>query len=378
MADTTIPLFPTLFKAVDGETHEWDIAVETQDDGTAVIVMTHGRQGGQKQVARDPVLEGKFIGTRRETTPLQQAINEAQSRWNTKLSRKGYGRTVQDSGDVRAVSPMLAYAYEKYADAVNWADAWAQPKLDGYRCKAVRGEDGNVLLFSRENQPILTMPHIVEALRAMMDPGEMWDGELYTHDEAFEQLGSFIKRLQPDSVKIQYHVYDRIDSQPFGPRYTKLVQRLRRGPADILVPVRTLAVATPDELLKFRDECLAQEYEGAMLRHGDAGYQAGKRSKYLLKFKEFNDAEFEIVDVLACEKGSHQDVAKLRCKTPAGHLFDVTAPGTMAEKREVLRRHLSGAETYVGRKLTVEYQGYTETDKPVPRFPRAKKGRKIQ
>lgn len=369
-----IPQFPTLFKLVNSkETQEWDIRVTANADGTASVIMTHGRQGGAKQVATDVIDKPK----RGKATPLEQAISEAQSRWNEKLTRKGYGRTVEASGDVRSVSPMLAYVFGDYAKDVDWTKAWMQPKLDGYRCKAMRGESGEVLLFSRENQPILTMPHIAEALTAMMQPGEMWDGELYTQDEVFENIGSLIKKQQPDSVKIQYHIYDQMAAQPFGDRYSSLMRRLRRGPTGILVPVETRIVTDPQELTVFQETCLAQGLEGAMLRHGDVGYQAGKRSKYLLKYKPTDDAEFEIIDVIPCERGSHKDVAKLICIAPNGNVFDVTAPGKMPEKRAILARHLSGEEKYVGRKLTVDYQGYTTTDKPVPRFPRAKKGRKI-
>lgn len=374
MTSLEIPTFPTLFKLVDGtDTMEWEVSVTQNPDGSASVKTTHGYQGGTKQVHTDVIEKPK----RGSATPLEQAIKEAQSRWNEKLNRKGYGRTVEASGDVRAISPMLAYSYADYVKAVDWTKAWMQPKLDGYRCKAMRGQDGQVLLFSRENQPIVTMPHIVEALTKLMQPGEMWDGELYTHDEAFENLGSLIKKLQPDSVKIQYHIYDQMTATPFGTRYDELVRRLRRGPLDILVPVKTLVVASPDILTTFQEDCLSLGLEGAMLRHGDVGYQAGKRSKYLLKFKPADDAEFEIIDVVACEKGSHKDVAKLICRAPNGNVFDITAPGKMPEKREILRRHLAGEEVYIGRKVTVEYQGYTNTDRPVPRFPRAKKGRKI-
>lgn len=374
MTIETIPEFPTLFKLVSGtETQEWDVRVTANADGTASVIVTHGRQGGAKQVATDVIDKPK----RGKATPLEQAISDAQGRWNEKLSRKGYGRTVEASGDVRSVSPMLAYSFEDYVQAVDWTKAWMQPKLDGYRCKAMQDAAGQVLLFSRENKPILTMPHIAAALAKLMQPGEMWDGELYTQDEAFENIGSLVKKLQPDSVKIQYHIYDQMGPEAFGDRYDVLMRRLRRGPTDILVPVETRIVTDPAELTVFQEACLAQGLEGAMLRHGDVGYQAGKRSKHLLKFKPCDDAEFEIIDVIACDRGSHRDVAKLICRAPNGNVFDVTAPGKMPEKRAILARHLSGEEKYVGCTLTVEYQGYTTTDKPVPRFPRAKKGRKI-
>ena len=83
--------------------------------------------------------------------------------------------------------------------------------------------------------------------------------------------------------------------------------------------------------------------------------------------KTFFDAEFEIV---GCKegRGSYEGMAIFTCKTPDGHTFDVTAHGTHEEKRKAWEDR----ESHIGKKLTVKYQFFTTTDKPVPFLPVAK------
>ena len=103
-------------------------------------------------------------------------------------------------------------------------------------------------------------------------------------------------------------------------------------------------------------------YEGAILRMHEGVYEWGYRSPHLLKFKEFDDAEFRIV-------GFDDGVGKFAgcviwiCQTESGKEFRAVPKGTLEEKSEWYRN----AKDYVGRMVTVKYQGLT--DDGVPRFP---------
>jgi hypothetical protein len=73
--------FPELQgEATTGKTKMWSIRV-TERDGCGVIETTHGYVDGKKQINEKIIAEGKNIGKKNETTPLQQAINEARSSW---------------------------------------------------------------------------------------------------------------------------------------------------------------------------------------------------------------------------------------------------------------------------------------------------------
>jgi DNA ligase-1 len=264
---------------------------------------------------------------------------------------------------------MLAESFGDYINAVDWQQAFVQPKLDGHRCLA-RNEDGQIRLYSRKGTLIETMGHIQEVLQHAIQPGETLDGELFVHGEiTFQQIASAIRNSKKagavDPTRIQYHVYDAMLPGPFGSRYSTALERLRRLPRDIIVPVKTLKVATPEEVMAFQADCLADGYEGAMLRHGTQAYQAGKRSRDLLKVKTFRDAEFDIVAV-AEGRGTHIGMAIFSCVVPGTNApFDVLAPGSQEQIRELYDRRAA----LIGRKLTVKFQEWTTTTPPVPRFP---------
>ena len=96
-----------------------------------------------------------------------------------------------------------------------------------------------------------------------------------------------------------------------------------------------------------------------MVRNMDATYEWGHRSGDLIKVKNFEDSEFQVVGFSNGE-GSYTDCVKWRCVTADGVEFDVNPKGTLAQKREWLVE----AEQYVGKMLTVRYMGFTEKGIP--------------
>ncbi|MCI0422267.1 MAG: hypothetical protein L0312_24070 [Acidobacteria bacterium] len=355
-------LFPRLFKRTGaGGTQEWDIQVESTTEGHGVLVVRYGLSDGKKQELRETIKQGKNVGRKNETTPYEQAILEAESRWKRQKERKGYGLTARESAQVRAISPMLAQDFRKRIKEIDWSNACAQPKLDGFRCLATKVR-GRVLLRSREHKPIITMMHVAEELEHVLDEGMIFDGELYCHGIPFERLASGIRKLGDQSEDIDYHVYDLISSASFEERAEEL--RSRVAGYDSIYGVETIRVRSADELMVCQRRFLEEGYEGAMLRHGSTGYEAGKRSKHLLKVKTFQDAEFVVADAKQ-GRGTHAGMAIFVCVTNEGHPFDVLAPGTHSAKID----YWLNWEKYVGKKLTVKFFDYTKTEEPVPRFP---------
>jgi hypothetical protein len=82
-----------------------------------------------------------------------------------------------------------------------------------------------------------------------------------------------------------------------------------------------------------------------------------------LKFKEFLEEEFEIVDVVP--NGRLADMALFVCKTATGAQFSANPTGT----EEVRRQYLRDRHELVGKHLTVRYFELTTSEPPVPRFP---------
>lgn len=370
-------VLPALYKrTATGAVQVWTIRVEPQDDGTAVIITRHGQLDGAQQEARDHVRHGKNPGRRNATTPFQQAVAEATSKWNKQRDRNHYGLDVGESEAKKFLAPMLAHRFTDSkgrltsdAKKVDWSNSQhlhVQPKFDGHRCLAIR-EDGPVRLFTKKGVEVMSCPHLVEQLSSVMPIRTALDGELYTHGVPVTTIGGYITKQQAGSEQLCFMAYDIVLREtPFTQRFAELF-RLVGGKGTHLQLARTHNISSFDAAMGFMEECVAHGFEGAVLRHGLAGYAAGKRSASLLKLKSFVDGEYTIV---GCKegRGGYEGVAIFECVTLAGHKFDVTAPGSIPEKQAIWQNR----QAYIGRQLTVKYQRFTETDEPVPFQPVAK------
>jgi DNA ligase-1 len=119
---------------------------------------------------------------------------------------------------------------------------------------------------------------------------------------------------------------------------------------------------TKAELKGFHDRFVAEGKEGLIIRNKTGLYQLAARSKDLQKFKEFEDAEFTVVEYTD-GVGSEKGLVIWVCETEDKKKFSVRPRGTHEERAELF----NDADSYVGKKLTVRYQELTEDG--IPRFP---------
>ena len=99
--------------------------------------------------------------------------------------------------------------------------------------------------------------------------------------------------------------------------------------------VETLPCFDVDELDAAYERYLADNYEGQMVRMG--GLYEHKRSKLLLKRKEFQDGEFPVIAIDE-GNGNWAGYAKRAVLLLAdGRHFGAGLRGTQAEMREILR-----------------------------------------
>ena len=224
--------FPTLYKKTStGAVNEWNIQVKDNGDSTATITIYQGHVDGAKQLYDETITAGKNLGRSNATTPLQQAIAEAEAKWVKQQERRQYGTDPkgEESAEKRAAAPMLAQKYQDHFKKVDWSRAFMQPKLDGNRCLAKRDENGVISLWTRGNKEIITLPHIQEALRSVMRNGETFDGEVYIHGTHVTNLRSFLTREQPGCERVQLRLYDIVVPLPFDERIDLLARRVEEG-----------------------------------------------------------------------------------------------------------------------------------------------------
>ncbi len=366
--------FPTLYKrASSGKIQEWTIWVGGDND-SAQIVTTYGVVGGKLQTASETIREGKNVGKTNETNPFQQACAEAQAQWEKKKKNKGYVESIEaaeagerDASVLGGIDPMLAHKYSERASKIVWP-AYVQPKLDGHRCIAII-ENGVCTLWSRQRKPILSMPHIVAALeRAFPDKNDklILDGELYNHDyrDKFEQLTSKIRQTKPvpGHEVVEYWVYDVVNGDTFRSRNNYLDTFMDTLYYTGISCVKTVATAfclDEKSMTEFFNLFTSAGYEGLMIRNSDSHYKFG-RSYDLQKVKEFQDAEFPVVDVIP-GKGKMSDKGVFICKTDSGKEFKAKMVGPLDE----LRKYLDNKNDYIGKMLTVKFQKYSADGIPV-------------
>ena len=364
---------PTLYKKTStGAIQQWNILVTTWTTGAIAIVTRYGQIGGKIQETSDVISEGKNVGKKNETSPLQQAQAEAQSQWEKK-KKKGYVESIKDAeGDkvdaliTGGIEPMLAHKFAEQGHKIKFP-CYVQPKLDGIRCVAIV-KDGACTLWSRTRKPIRSCPHIVQELEAAFENKDVvLDGELYNSDfkDNFEHIVHLVRQDKPDSqhTDVQYHIYDIVNSDVFGDRKETIDIIFDSYEFYSIKQVETDHADSDGQVMDFFDKFRKQGYEGAMLRNIDSLY-VNKRSSDLQKVKEFLDDEFEIMDVEEGRGKLAGHVGAFVCKTVDGKIFKAKMSGDTGKLADYFRDH----SLWHGKRLTVKYQGLTGKE-CVPRFP---------
>jgi DNA ligase 1 len=300
------------------------------------------------------------VGRSNERNAVEQATFEINAAYEKKLTREYHQTPDTIDKGAHFFKPMLAHKFEPE----KFTPGYAQPKLDGVRCIATKNG-----MFSREGKPIPGAPHIHEALECLfaIDPDLILDGELYNHDfkDDFNAIISLVKKANPSPErlaeireKVQYHVYD-MPSHPgtFDERSDKLNDLITDLGVDFIIDVETHVVDNIKAHDALHGLWLAEGYEGSMWR-ADKPYE-GKRSKTLLKRKEFQDAEFEVVRIEE-GLGNWSGMAKrVVCRLPDGREFGAGIRGSMERARKLLHEDHKAA--------TVRFFAYTPDG--IPRFP---------
>lgn len=356
---------PTIYKKTKtGKVQEWTIEVKGNQYRTI-----SGQTDGEKITNEWTDCDVKNAGRSNATTPEEQAIKEAEAKRKKKLE-SGYFESIKDINKTQYFEPMLAQKYEDHE--FNYP-VFSQPKLDGIRCIVTK--DG---MFSRNGKKIISAPHIRQNLDLFFKdyPNAILDGELYCDKFAndFNKICSLVKRTKPTDEEleesadsIQYWVYDapRIgildQSDSFYRRYELVSEALVKRKYISIVVVTTLKVSNEQELTQAYEMYMEQGYEGQMIRL-DRTYE-NKRSKHLLKRKEFMDEEFEIKQVVEGEGNRKGTAGYMVFENKHGRIFKSNIKGDFAYLTQLLK----DKNKLVGKKATIKFFNYTPDD--VPRFP---------
>jgi hypothetical protein len=254
---------------------------------------------------------------------------------------------------------------------IDWSTAVAQPRLAGVRC-LVRFVEGRALAFSADGR-VLCVPHVTEALGpAGCKEGVLaLDGVLCHPDLDVAALANLVSGpqrhpLPGEMERVCYHACDFVSPKGFLARHADLRRLLGSrcpGASRCVRLAELVKVRSHQELLVAQSYFLAAGHTGAMLRHGAAGYEGGRRSPYLLQLVPVHDRAFPVEDY-KLGRGRHAGVPVFVCATDEGNYFDVLAPGRSLEEKMAFAEQAAG---YVGRSLRVRFSEYVDTaDGTVP------------
>jgi DNA ligase-1 len=362
---------PTLYgKDISGKLKQWSAIVYT-DGIKSYYTVEYGQVGGKIQITSTEFTEGKNIGKKNETTPLQQCCNEIRKKWKDKQEKERYSQeTVASSSAVASsdakVFPMLAHVYDpKSTKSRIVYPCYVQPKLDGLRCLIYKSND-KIVTQTRSGGYYVTMGHIVSQLEPFFarHPTIVLDGELYTTDYPFEELCGLIKRAQADSNKLQdvhFHIYDMIgvSTMTYSDRHAFIMNNRDLYPPTFNV-VKTEEVSNIDGFKAKFSEYVQEGYEGIMLRNKNGTY-VNNHSHDLQKYKEFEEDEFTIVGFSEA-RGRDAGSVIWNCVTKGGEKFECRPVGTLEHRKELFRN----ADKQIGKLLTIKYQELSE--RGIPRF----------
>ena len=265
---------------------------------------------------------------------------------------------------------------------------YASPKEDGYRSMVQRG-----MLVSRNGLPVLN-----RELQARYSRREYegLDGELTAGPPngvgVFHRTSKIVRKASADASSVRFNVIDlHWDSEgSSGLDLSARVKMMRNTwpkQVDGLCGIPQILIKNVEQLKCFEQKCLAQNYEGVMLRRADQGaypQKPGKENRstlrefYLVRMKRFEQAEAIIVAVHPLEHNlnTERTAGGKRSSKKVGMVVDRSRVGsaTLRDCKTGVEfdtnigaerlRQWKGWPSAIGRKVRYKYQLCGTVDRP--------------
>lgn len=347
-------------------------------------------------------IQSTNIGKTNERKPKEQAVSMLVSMYKDKL-KKGYkyysfdirninridiiDNTVDktNTGITDACQPMKFKPFELGKCVYPMI---AQPKYNGVRCVSLKSVSTSLfdeypIRFLSKELTEYTANHLNSAIYKAITsiesiiPNVVIDGELYIPNTPPTTIaGSARNPNNPKAKELQFVIYDlaveniaqldriKITSDLLlnNNKFNILIHSNKNiTPGVYLSPYKI--VHSDEEAIEYLDICLANGYEGSVLRPFDKEYAFGHRPSFNRKLKRFIDAEFEVLDIV--EYGTRgQKVGfgcKFICRNDMNNLsFEAVPKGDYEQRLEYIdNKHL-----YIGKKATIKFYERTINNLP--------------
>ena len=185
------------------------------------------------------------------------------------------------------------------------------------------------------------------------NPDYILDGELYHHGHYLQEL-SGIARLDTWEDRcdiLEYHIYDIASDELEFEKRLKILDDMRENVFNESKKIKVLEhvlTTSWDEIKTLHDKWVSEGYEGLVARKPDKVYEFGKRGSTMIKVKQYQDAEFTIIDY---KDGLRDEDFCFICETDEGKPFAAKPIGD----RELKAEYIKNIDEIIGKKGTVKY-----------------------
>lgn len=375
---TTYWALPKLYSVdANNNIRVWEIMFDGQ-----FLTILHGRLDGKL------ITDTERVVPKSKRTLNEQAWLRATKRYNDKLVGDGYRESIEELSSTNEIAywnqnPNVMRA-QKYTPGTTKLEFPVEVsiKYDGERVVAYVGPDGDIVLRSRKGRVFSHLTHIKSELSYIFDdyPHLVLDGELYIHGAPLQEIRGIIStttHVHARSKEVDMQIFDIIvgsgeipDDAPYSDRYKFMKSLGEKHNSLVSIKVApSYSCADHWQITTLHDGFVSQGYEGAMIRVPTAPYSR-TRSRNLLKYKQFDDEEGTIIDVLDCRilDGREQGLAIFKILRDNGVEFNCRPSGNFELRRLWLQhKHVilySENGIPLNRRYTFKYFGNNKDGTP--------------
>lgn len=348
----------------NGSINQWQIIIKDNSYYT-----NEGLLNGKITQSKATFVKGKNQGRSNETSANEQAQKEAGSKFQHKID-KGYSEDIKKIDISKKFLAMLAKKYIDYKESLNFP-VLVEEKIDGARM--IIQKNG---LFTRNGKEYVSCPHIHKLFKPFFKKYPDWivDGEIYSHNIPFEKIMSVVRKSKPDvqdlkeSEKIiKIYIFDGVTHDKdlgFEERFKLIKQAITKiiGKSKFIKFVNPVKVNSHKEIEVYHDKFIKNGYEGAIIRISGSVYE-NKRSRNLLKLKNFIDEEFTIIDIVEGIGNRSGMAGNIVLEMKNGNQFSSGIKGGEEYYRDLLKNK----SKFIGKLATIRYQELSSDG--IPRFP---------
>ena len=267
---------------------------------------------------------------------------------------------------------MLAKQADKVKDSsIEKVDTWVvSRKIDGVRA-SFYWKDGEVKSASRgggdydpSTYQLREHPALIKLLSE--NPGWILDGELYKHGKSLQQISGAarMEKTAGGCDWLEYYIYDvMIPDAPFEDRLKCLnditqLLNLSFNPereweedelrVQIVPHVLVTGKNKKEQIMELHNQYVAEGWEGCVARDASKPYKYGGRGMEMVKFKMYQDAEFEITGI---SEGLRAEDMCFTLKTEDGIEFKAKPMGS----RELKEQYREDLDKLIGKMATVKF-----------------------